>query len=186
MPKNSLINIWTTQPKNYVNGHGCRFVIWVQGCHLACFECWNKHTWDFDNKNLISIDELFTQIAKTKGLGGVTFTGGEPFIQAKNLAKLAHRIKAELNLTLQIFTGYELEELNKPYQKKLLALADIIVTGRFDSSKANNNQKIYQLSKEQWHFNNTDIEIEIDKNGKIILTGYPTNEFIEDIEEVII
>jgi anaerobic ribonucleoside-triphosphate reductase activating protein len=185
MPKESLINIWTVQQKNYVNGAGCRFVIWVQGCHLACEGCWNEHTWDFDKKNLISVDKLFAQIASIQNLDGVTFSGGEPFVQAKSLTQLAARIKNELNLTLQIFTGFELEELTKPYQKTLLSLADVVVAGRFDSSKPNNNQKVYQLAEEKWTFNNTDVEIEIDNDGTIILTGYPANALIKEIEEII-
>ena len=79
-----VINIWQVQTKNYVNGPGCRFVIWVQGCHLGCKECWNKHTWSFNKRNEMSIDSLYNQISDIDGLTGVTFTGGEPFIQAKN------------------------------------------------------------------------------------------------------
>lgn len=183
MPKNDLINIWKIQPKNYVNGVGCRFVVWVQGCHLACQDCWNKHTWSFDKKNLISADDLFEKISSIDGLQGVTFTGGEPFIQAKNLAILAKKIKAETNLTLHIFTGFELVELNKTYQKELLSLADTVVAGRFDKSKSNNGQKVYRFGSEYWQFNNTNVEIEISNNGDITLTGYPTDKLINDIRK---
>ncbi|MBA5249883.1 MAG: radical SAM protein [Gammaproteobacteria bacterium] len=185
MPKQELINIWTTQEKNYVNGYGCRFVLWVQGCHLVCDGCWNEHTWDFDKKNLVSIDDMFIKITSVDGLDGVTFTGGEPFIQAKSLVKLAQRIKTELNLSIQIFTGFELHELNKKYQKELLSLVDVLVAGRFDSSKPDNNQKVYQLSDEQWQFNNSDVEIEVGRGGGIILTGYPKERFIESIKEIV-
>lgn len=185
MPDLGQLNIWTTQQKNHVNGFGCRFVVWVQGCHLACAGCWNQHTWSFAKRNLVSVDELFARIASTDGLDGVTFTGGEPFVQAKNLAKLARRIKHELGLTLQIFTGFELPELNKRHQRELLSLADVVVSGRFDSSKPDNNQKVHQFSAERWAFNNTDVEVEIDKSGKMVLTGYPTDDLIEDLKEAV-
>ncbi|SMN00163.1 Ribonucleotide reductase of class III (anaerobic), activating protein [uncultured Candidatus Thioglobus sp.] len=152
---------------------------------MACEGCWNKHTWSFDKKNLFLVDELFDEISNTSGIDGVTFTGGEPFIQAKNLMQLAYRIKSELNLTLQIFTGFELKELNKRYQKELLLLADIVVAGRFDSSKPNNNQRVYQFANEKWQFNNTDVEVEIDGRGEVILTGYPTDKLIDNIREAI-
>ena len=182
---NSFINIWQLQTKNYVNGPGCRFVIWVQGCHLGCKKCWNKHTWSFKKRNEISIDSLFTQIADIDGINGVTFTGGEPFSQAKNLLSLAIRIKKELKLNLQIFTGFELDELNNFYQKKLLALTDILVAGRFDLTKPNNNQKVYEFSDLHWSFNNSDIEIEIDEQSDVTITGYPSNEFIKNVKEAI-
>lgn len=186
MPKSGLINIWKTQPKNYVNGVGCRFVVWVQGCHLACQDCWNKHTWSFDKKNLIFADDMFKKISSIDGLQGVTFTGGEPFIQAKSLVKLAKRIKTETNLTLHIFTGFELAELNKTYQKELLSLTDTIVAGRFDKTKNNNGQKVYRFCDEHWQFNNTDVEIGIDNTGNITLTGYPTDKLINDIRKEVI
>lgn len=183
MSENKL-NIWKTQQRNYVNGFGCRFVVWVQGCHLACPDCWNKHTWSFDKKNEIPLNDLFAQIAAIQDINGVTFSGGEPFIQAKNLAKLAYRIKTELNLTLHIFTGFELKELTKVYQKKLLSLTDVLVTGRFDQSKPNNGQKVYEFGSETWNFNNTNVEIEIDTIGNIIISGYPDNQFIKEIKEI--
>lgn len=181
----NLLNIWQTHDKNYVNGPGCRFVIWVQGCHLACPECWNKHTWSFAPKTLMSADELFAKIAAVDSLDGITLTGGEPFLQAKNLIPLVSRVKAELGLNVQIFTGFERHELQKKYQKQLLALADVVVAGRFDTSKPNNNQKVYELSEVHWQFNNTDVEIEIDDKGKLLLTGYPTDELIASMQEAV-
>ena len=184
MPNQNTINVWDTQKQNYVNGNGCRFVIWVQGCHLSCADCWNKQSWSFDKKNQMSVDELFLQIIATDGINGVTFSGGEPFIQAKNLSKLASRLKKETTLTLQIFTGYELHELHKRYDKELLSLADVVVSGRFDTSKPYNNQKVHRFSTEDWAFNNTDVEIEIDIKGAVTITGYPENKLIENLKEV--
>lgn len=181
----NLINIWQTQSHNYVNGPSCRFVIWVQGCHLACPECWNKHTWSFEKSTEISVDALFEQIAITKGISGITLSGGEPFIQAKNLYKLVKKIKNELGLNLQIFTGYERYELTGKYQKKLLELTDILVAGRFDTTQPNNNQKVYEFGDIKWQFNNTNVEIDIDAKGDLVITGYPPDELIKTIKETI-
>ena len=179
------INIWTTQQKNYVNGPGCRFVIWVQGCHLGCSGCWNKHTWSFRKKNLVTADSLFSEITSANELYGVTFTGGEPFVQAKKLVPLARRIKSELGLNLQIFTGFEIHELQNKYQKQLLIMADIVVAGRYDPTKPNNNQKVYEMSDVKWEFNNSDVEIEIDQTGNLLITGYPTDKFISEVKEAV-
>lgn len=178
------INIWKMQHRNYVSGPGCRFVIWVQGCLLACPGCWNKHTWDFSKRNEVTVDVLFSKIAAEKKLDGLTLTGGEPFLQAKNLIPLVERVKKDLSLNIQIFTGYELAELSKRYPKRLLSLADIVVAGRFDASMPNNNQKVYEINDTKWEFNNTDVEIEIGEMGEMVVTGYPTDELIRDIREV--
>ena len=37
-----------------------------------------------------------------------------------------------------------------------------------------------------WSFNNSDIEIEIDEKSDITITGYPSNELIKNIKEVVI
>ena len=180
-----MINISNIETQNYVNGNGCRYVLWVQGCDLACVGCWNQHTWSFEDKILKSVDEIFTQIQSLKDkLDGVTFTGGEPFLQALELSKLAFLIKENTSLDIQIFSGFYKEELTEEAQIELLSYTDILVAGRYDSTKENNNQTTYILNEhiENWSFNNSDVEIDIDIDGNIKLTGYPTNRLINEIK----
>jgi anaerobic ribonucleoside-triphosphate reductase activating protein len=180
-----VINISNIETSNYVNGNGCRYVLWVQGCDLACVGCWNQHTWSFEDKILKSVDEIFAQIQSLEDkLDGVTFTGGEPFLQASELSKLSLLIKENTTLDIQIFTGFTKEELSENVQIELLKYTDILVAGRYDSSKKNNNQTTYILNKnvDNWKFNNSDIEIDIDEDGNIKLTGYPTNKLISEIK----
>lgn len=177
------LNLSAIHEANYVNGPGRRFVVWVQGCHLGCPSCWNKHTWSFAPNWRISADEVFLRIVAAGDLDGVTFTGGEPFLQPRALAHLARRVKNELNLSLQIFTGFELSELKGQAQHELLSLADVVVAGRYDPAMSNNNQKVHELSDVRWDFNNSDVEIEIAVDGGLLLTGYPTDELISDLQE---
>ena len=174
-----MLNIYHIEKFNYVNGNGCRYVLWLQGCNLGCKGCWNKETWSFEKNILKSVNDIFRDIERIKDkIDGVTFTGGEPMLQTKELILLAKKIK-KLNLSLQIFTGFEIDELDKT-QKELLKYTDILVAGRFDESKENNNQKVYLLNYEQWIFNNSDIEIDI-LDDEIKLTGYPSDEFIKGV-----
>lgn len=180
-----MLNISNIETLNYVNGNGCRYVLWVQGCDLACIGCWNQHTWSFEEKMLKSVDEVFTQIKSLEDtLDGVTFTGGEPFLQASELSKLSLLIKENTSLDIQIFSGFSKEELVEDAQKELLTHTDILVAGRYDSSENNNNQTTYILNDnvKSWDFNNSDVEINIDENGNIKLTGYPTNKLIDEIK----
>lgn len=179
-----MLNIYNIETQNYVNGNGCRYVLWVQGCDLACIGCWNQATWSFENNTLKSVEEIFTQIKSLEDeIDGVTFSGGEPFLQALELSCLAKKIKTETKLNIQIFSGFSIDELHTKEHKELLKYTDILVAGRFDSSKERNNQKVYILNDkvDEWEFNNSDIEIDICPNGDIILTGYPSDVFINEI-----
>jgi anaerobic ribonucleoside-triphosphate reductase activating protein len=76
-------------------------------------------------------------------------------------------------------------QVNDNLYADLLKYTDILVAGRFDSSKLNNNQKIYLLNNnvDVWEFNNSDVEIEINDDIDIKITGYPTDELISEIKE---
>ncbi len=180
-----MLNVYNIETSNYVNGNGCRYVLWLQGCDLKCIGCWNKQTWSFKPKALKSVDEIFDQIKSLEHqLDGVTFSGGEPFLQASELSQLAKLIKEKTHLDIQIFSGFSKEELNEKPRIELLKYTDVLVAGRFDSSKFNNNQVVYLLNDnvDIWQFNNTDVEIEIQENMDIKVTGYPTNKLITKIK----
>lgn len=178
-----MININHIETGNYVNGYGKRFVLWVQGCSLSCSECWNKDTWDFSPNMLYSVQDIFEQISSQPGLDGVTFSGGEPFHQAEDLAELATLIRQKLKISVHVFTGFELEELNASAQKNLLDCVDLLVYGRFNSKKANNNQKLWVRPGLDWSwtFNNSDIEVDILESGDVQVTGYPNDLILKTL-----
>jgi len=179
-----MLNIYNIETSNYVNGNGCRYVLWVQGCDLACSGCWNQQTWSFEEKSLMSVDKIFKEIKSIENkIDGVTFTGGEPFLQAHQLVKLARLIKENTKLNIQIFTGFNNEELIEEEKLKLLEYTDVLVAGRYDNTKENNNQMVHMLNPniEPWTFNNSDIEININ-DFEINFTGYPTNSLIDKIK----
>lgn len=165
-----MINIYHIEKSNLVNGNGNRFVVWVQGCSLGCPGCWNVETWDSSPNILLSADDIFSQIPEN--CEGVTFTGGEPFQQDRELVPLAKLVK-ERGLSLQVFTGYRLDEVeNSP----LLPYVDILVAGRYGEE-----QKIYNFGLDSWEFDR-DIEVDIDEDGNLTITGYPSNKFLKDLK----
>jgi len=181
-----VLNVSHIETGSYVNGTGKRFVIWFQGCKFHCKGCGNPDTWSFETKTLYTPHELFNMITNESDLIGITFSGGEPFLQVKELVDLAKEIKDCTNLTIQSFTGFELDELVEEPQKELLQYVDTLIYGRFDSSKPQNNQKIWHnpKGKDNWEFNNTDIEIDLDINGNANLSGFPDKEFIEMVKVI--
>ena len=93
-----------------VDGEGFRFTIFTQGCYHNCPECQNPQTHDVNGGRDVDTDELFEQICENPLLSGVTFSGGEPFLQPKPLAELAEKVH-ERGLDITTFTGYTLEQL---------------------------------------------------------------------------
>ena len=57
-----------------IYGPGTRFVIWVQGCSLACQGCWNKQFWSSLGGKSISVSTLLDEIDQS-GVDGVTSLG---------------------------------------------------------------------------------------------------------------
>ncbi|MBQ8737015.1 MAG: pyruvate formate lyase-activating protein [Bacteroidaceae bacterium] len=72
-----------------VDGPGIRFVAFMQGCPLRCLYCHNPDTWNqnAETEYEFTAEQLLNEVKKyknfiSKGGGGVTLTGGEPFMQA--------------------------------------------------------------------------------------------------------
>ena len=127
--------------ESVVDGPGLRAVVFAQGCKWACPGCHNPDTWDMSGGELADTDELLQQILSTKLLRGVTFSGGEPFLQALPLAGLGQELKNN-GLDLITYTGYTWEELLKQAEtdesvKNLLYVSDYIVDGVFREQERN-------------------------------------------------
>lgn len=182
------LNLARVIHRSAANGPGERFVIWVQGCPLACEGCWNPDTWAFERRKLREVQELSAEILKTTGIEGVTFTGGEPFMQARALAEVA-RVVRGAGLSVFIFTGYELAELTRPEHRALLAVADVVVTGRYVAEqraldlpwRGSTNQAVHFLTP---RYGATDMlrapkaELQIGADGALTVTGFPEGELL--------
>ena len=123
------------EPESIVDGPGIRMTIFVQGCPHHCPHCHNPQTHDFNGGHFLPIHEILEMIEENDILDGVTFSGGEPFSQAKNLVPLAREIK-ERGYNLVIYTGYLYEDLIDSFTKnpaylEMLSFADILVDGPF-------------------------------------------------------
>lgn len=185
------LNIARTLHRSAVNGPGERFVLWVQGCPLACPGCWNPDTWAFEKRRLVEVDELAETILSTEGIEGVTFSGGEPFAQARSLAALAGRVWQH-GLSVMVFTGYTMEELTSAEHQSLLRLTDVVVTGRYrakESSvvhpwKGSRNQTVCFLTS---RYSQDDVpglpqtEVHIDELGQVFITGFPTEQLVTSL-----
>lgn len=118
-----------------VDGPGIRFTIFTQGCPHHCPGCHNPQTHSFDGGKLYSIAEILSMIDHNPLLYGVTFSGGEPFCQPKELLLLAEEIKKR-HLHLAIYSGFYYDQLcamgqTTPEISQLLQLSDWLIDGPF-------------------------------------------------------
>lgn len=129
------IRISGTVSESIVDGPGFRYVVFVQGCPHNCPGCHNPQTHDFNGGKIVDTDELFRECVDDPLNKGVTFSGGEPFSQAKELYELGKRFK-ERGYSLWCYTGWTMKELwemaeSEYYVGKLLSIIDVLVDGRF-------------------------------------------------------
>lgn len=101
-------------------GPGQRVGLWVQGCSLRCQDCVSTHTWAFDEKRAVPVDDLVAQIAafwktQTPPPDGLTVSGGEPFDQAGALFDLLTKLRIHGVGDILVFSGYSLRELLKQH-----------------------------------------------------------------------
>ncbi|NEQ39284.1 MAG: radical SAM protein [Okeania sp. SIO3I5] len=181
------LNIMGYVDESEVNGPGCRAVVWVQGCKKACAGCFNPDSWSFDINQLISIEELANKILNNPRNTGVTFSGGEPFLQASELSELAKILKYR-GLNVMSFSGFTLRELqskNAPKgAEKLLSQLDVLIDGPFvetlaihspNSLVSSSNQRVRVFNpalKNQLNWASDRLEIHVLKDGSRIFTGY--------------
>ena len=178
--KSTLLRISGTIGESIVDGIGMRYVVFTQGCPHHCEGCQNPQTWDYKQGTFVSINSLFNDIIQNPMLQGVTFSGGEPFMQPKPLGELIiklmyHYNKINKHFDYTAFTGFTLEQLKSMCKQvtsrsgsvysitdtaTLLYKCDYIIDGKFDITKkslnckfrGSTNQKMYERKRNSIEF----------------------------------
>lgn len=110
------------------DGPGLRLVVFLQGCNFRCLYCANPDTIDACGESVAtSVDEIVSKAMSQRAFfgkkGGVTFSGGEPTLQAKALIPLFRRLK-ELGIHTCIDTNGSVWNDDV---EELLGLADLVL-----------------------------------------------------------
>ena len=142
-----------------VDGDGCRLTVFVQGCARRCPGCQNPETQPMEGGHAIDTAAILQQMAENPILSGVTFSGGEPFLQPAPLASLARAVH-QRGLDVWSYSGFTLEELAKRAEKNkatraLLNELDVLVDGPYEEEqrdltlhfRGSRNQRVIDMKK---------------------------------------
>jgi len=191
----AALNIGAIQEHSIVNGPGERFVIWLQGCSMRCPGCANPEFQPRKRGLIIPVEQMAGRILATRGIDGVTYSGGEPTLQARPLAILSRRLR-QAGLGIVCYTGYTLEELrqrNNPWLKRLLSQVDVVIAGPFIHEQATNllwrgsrNQQVHFLTDRyrEWvaqvDQETSQVELLV-SSGSFTITGFWPTGFVESL-----
>jgi anaerobic ribonucleoside-triphosphate reductase activating protein len=141
------------------------------------------------NKNVgreYTAEMLFEEIYSLGDFDGVTYIGGEPLEQGKDLVSLSKKL-INANKDIVLFTGYELEELAEE-KLEVCNLSSVVICGRYIEKerdtglllRGSRNQRIVVKDKNLLQFYNQEqrqVEVEIGEDYVKFL-GFP-EEFID-------
>ena len=123
-----MIRVHSYESMGTFDGPGLRLVVFLQGCNFRCLYCANPDTIDLKGESKeTSPDEILRMAMSQKPFfgkrGGITFSGGEPTVQAKELSPLFRRL-TESGIHRGVDTNGSIWNDDV---KELLTLADLIL-----------------------------------------------------------
>ena len=122
-----MLRVHSYESMGTFDGPGLRRVVFLQGCNFRCLYCANPDTIDACGGTPTSPDEILRMAVDQKPYygrrGGVTFSGGEPTIQAAAQAPLVRRLReAGVHVCIDSNGGVWI-----PAVEELLGLVDLVL-----------------------------------------------------------
>lgn len=148
-----MLRLFGEVEESITDGPGLRYAVFTQGCPHYCPGCHNPESHSFTDGYLISETTLIDRILSSPLLDGVTFSGGEPFMQAKELATVASAVR-EKGLSVIVYSGYTYNELmelsaGREGYMDLLKNTDILIDGRFEADKKSHDLRFRGSSNQR-------------------------------------
>lgn len=138
-----MIKVHSYESMGTFDGPGLRLVVFLQGCNFRCLYCANPDTIDLRGESKDTSIEEIVQMAMSQRpffgkKGGLTFSGGEPTLQAKELVPLFRRLKEQgFHICLDTNGSIWNEQV-----EALLELTDLVLL----DVKQCNNERHHQLT----------------------------------------
>lgn len=111
-------------------GPGIRLVVFLQGCNFKCAYCHNPDTISSKGGRIVSENEIIKMLEDQapyfKGGGGLTVSGGEPGLQARELLTLFKEAKKKgFHIALDTNASLDTNEYRELLDASDLALIDL-------------------------------------------------------------
>lgn len=156
-PQAEVLNVAAVCQATQALGPGLRAVVWVQGCAFRCPGCVAPDWIPLKPARLVSPLDLAEELLAVPSVTGVTFSGGEPMLQASALAHLARILRSKRSISIICFTGFQIEQLHKnppgPGVSELMDQVDVLIDGPYIERLNNNrglrgsqNQRVVHLT----------------------------------------
>ncbi len=157
-PTEMPIRLYGIIRESIVDGPGLRFVVFTQCCPHHCPGCHNPDSHSPDGGFSTTTTRIWQNVAVNPTIRGITFSGGEPFLWAAELAEVG-RCAVDAGLDVMTYSGYTLEKLTEmakhnPGVHALLSVTRYLVDGPFVQEKrditlrfrGSSNQHIWDMS----------------------------------------
>lgn len=194
------LNLAAFCPATRALGPGWRAAVWVQGCPFRCKGCLVPAWLPFVEARKWPPEELATEVLKDPRIEGLTISGGEPFLQARALARFVAAARKIRELNVICFTGFMLEDLQNGaacHAAELLQEADVLIDGPYVAElndgkglRGSSNQRVHflgpRLSASVFDFTSAPRLVEVHvRDREILVAGVPPRDFHEQIMETL-
>jgi len=182
-----------------VLGPGIRFAVWFHGCSRDCPGCIAKSMNSSGQFEELSAEALYERVRVSRGIEGITLSGGEPLEQdCEELTRFLRLVNSDpRRLSVICFTGYLLEEVRNTSKIAILDYIDVLIDGPYIDSQNDNaglrgstNQRIHFLteryaSQMQSFFDASarNLEIGVEFNSDVVINGIPQRGFVKDFSQ---
>jgi len=135
-----MVNVHSYESMGTFDGPGLRLVVFLQGCNFKCLYCANPDTITLKGGTLTDPEEIVRMALSQKAFfgkkGGITFSGGEPTLQAKELIPLFKRLREEgIHICLDTNGSVINEEV-----RELLSLTNLVLLDMKEFNSARHQQ----------------------------------------------
>jgi anaerobic ribonucleoside-triphosphate reductase activating protein len=198
-PRAPFLNIAATAVGTESLGPGLRSVVWVQGCPFRCQGCLAQDWLAFIPARQVRPEALVDELLGNPYVTGLTFSGGEPMMQAAALARLVRLARKQRDLTVISYSGFTLEQLqHRPPAHgvaDLLDQLDVLIDGQYRPAlndnqglRGSSNQRVHHLSGRlaQFDFETAPRSVELRlEDGYYLMVGVPPRDLVEPLNQAV-
>lgn len=176
-----MIKVHSYESMGTFDGPGLRLVVFLQGCNFRCLYCANVDTISTLGGNETEDEEILRMALSQKVFfgtkGGVTFSGGEPTLQAKELLSTCKLLKENgIHICLDTNGGILNDDVKELFNYVDLVLLDVKefnaehhlrLTERSNETTLKTLEYLHEINKSVWL-------------RYVLVPGY--SDFAEDID----